>query len=182
MITLEQVEKLREKTNVSFEDAKRALDACEGDMLDAVIWLERQGLLDAPASGGEYKTPRPLVQPTPQDGKKDSQRGENFRESCARLLKWCVKWIGKANNNFLEVRRKDELILELPVSVLVLLLVFLFWVTLPLIIAGLFLGCRYTFRGEELGREDVNRVMNKAADAAQNVTNEPKGEDGDNAK
>ncbi len=32
-----------EKCGVSYEDAKAALDACDDNVLDAIIWLEKQG-------------------------------------------------------------------------------------------------------------------------------------------
>ena len=41
MDRLEKVEKIRKKTGVSFEDAKTALDAADGDVLDALVWLEK---------------------------------------------------------------------------------------------------------------------------------------------
>ena len=42
-ITLEQVEKLRAHANVSYEDARAALEATGGDMLEAIIRLEKEG-------------------------------------------------------------------------------------------------------------------------------------------
>ena len=80
------------------------------------------------------------------------------------------------NRNRFEVRRNDELLLEVPVTVLVLLLIFAFWVCIPLLVIGLFAGCRYAFSGEELGRESVNSAMNKAADMAEKVKEEVTGE------
>ena len=43
MEKLEKVEVIREKCGVSYEDAKAALDACDDNVLDAIIWLEKQG-------------------------------------------------------------------------------------------------------------------------------------------
>ena len=48
---------------------------------------------------------------------------------------------------------------SLPVAVVIILAVVAFWITLPLLLVGLFLGCRYRFAGPELGRESVNEVM-----------------------
>ena len=36
-VTLEQVEQLRAHAAVSYEEARRALEACDGDLLDALI-------------------------------------------------------------------------------------------------------------------------------------------------
>ena len=54
MTELEKVEKLREKANVTFAEAKEALNNSGGDILDALIYLENQGKVTVPASGGFY--------------------------------------------------------------------------------------------------------------------------------
>jgi len=50
-INIEQVEKLKELADVSYEDAKQALEQCNGDLLEAVIYLEKQGKVKAGSVG-----------------------------------------------------------------------------------------------------------------------------------
>lgn len=38
-ITLEKVDMIRERTGVSYEKAKEALEVCEGDVLEALIYI-----------------------------------------------------------------------------------------------------------------------------------------------
>ena len=38
-----KVEKLVDITGASYEDVKNALNACNGDMIDAVVYLEKLG-------------------------------------------------------------------------------------------------------------------------------------------
>jgi hypothetical protein len=40
-ITLEKVDKVRERTGVGYSEAKEALEACEGNVVDAIIHLEK---------------------------------------------------------------------------------------------------------------------------------------------
>ena len=47
MEDFEKIEKLRERANVTYEEAKEALNAANGDLLDAMIYLERQGKVKA---------------------------------------------------------------------------------------------------------------------------------------
>ena len=47
-ITLEQVERLREKADVSYGQAKAALEYSGGNLLDALIYLEEQGVIPRP--------------------------------------------------------------------------------------------------------------------------------------
>ena len=42
MEQFEKVEKLREKTGVSYEDAKKALEEHDWDMLEAIVALENE--------------------------------------------------------------------------------------------------------------------------------------------
>jgi len=86
--------------------------------------------------------------------------------------------IAKGNAHRFEVRRNDEVIVSVPLTVLALLLILAFWVVVPLIIIGLFFGCRYFFRGPDLEKTGVNKVMGAAADAAEGLKKDIKeGED-----
>jgi hypothetical protein len=82
MATLEQVEKLRERTNVSYDEAKAALAAANGDLLDAVIRLEKEGRLNPPANGGYYsneKTDGQSAGQAPAAGGKTNIKAKAFR-------------------------------------------------------------------------------------------------------
>ena len=172
MASVETVEKLRERANVSYEEAGAALDSCGGDLLEALIMLEKQGKVNAP-SGGDYssknETRETQLVKTPQA---ENEKGESFSEMMNRFFKWCGKIIHKGNTNFFEVWRENKKILTVPVTVLILLLIFAFWVTLPLMVIGLFMSCRYSFQGGSVGTVNVNDVMGSAADAATTLKNE----------
>jgi hypothetical protein len=55
------------------------------------------------------------------------------------------------------------------VTVLALLIILAFWVTIPLIIIGLFFDLRYRFVGPDFTSDTINNAMNSAADAAENL-------------
>lgn len=55
---------------------------------------------------------------------------------------------------------------------LVLLLLFAFWVIVPILIVGLFFGYSYSFRGEITKAVDLNTAFDKAAEAAESVKKE----------
>ena len=48
MASIEMVDKLRSRTGVTYEEAREALDESENDMLDALIWLEKNGKATPP--------------------------------------------------------------------------------------------------------------------------------------
>ena len=178
MTELEKVEKLREKADVSFAEAKAALDNANGDVLDALIFLESQGKATIPAGGGFFSgagVPAAQKQQHYHQAHKYGEqqppnRGESFSVMMKRFGRFCLKVFQKGNSNFLDATSKGgEHMFSCPVTVLVLLLIFFFWVTVPLLVVSLFLGFRYQFRGEDLGRDSVNMVMDNASNVVEDV-------------
>ncbi|NLA86281.1 MAG: ubiquitin [Clostridiales bacterium] len=173
MATLEQVEKLREKTGVSFEEAKAVLEECNDDLLDAIIYLERQGKVNAPAGGGYYSS-----QYTQEEQEYQANGGccndrragcGSFGESMGKFGRFCARIFNIGNTNYLEAEKRGEVMFSVPVTVLVILLIFFFWVVVPLFILSLFFGFRYRFVGNEMGTEQVNKVMDGASDTAEDI-------------
>lgn len=172
MVTLEQVEKLKERANVSYDEAKAALEATGGDLLEALIYLEKQGKVKAPKGNGFYSSEGETPQRDKEYAYKEeraAQRGESFSGLIKRFGRFCLRLIQKGNRNVFEVLKGNECKASIPVTVLALLLIFAFWVTLPLMIIGLFFGLRYRFRGPDLGKDSVNRAMDSVADATDDV-------------
>ena len=175
-ITLEQVERLREKAPVSYAQAKRALEYSGGNLLDALIYLEEQGAIPR-EEGAYYSTkgetappppPRDGPAPDPEQGKKKQKRNGVLvvspkKGSGKKLLPTLRRWLV---DNELEIWRRDKPVTALPVLILALLVIFVYYLTIPLLILGLFLGFRYRFSGPDLEREEINSVMGTVADTA----------------
>ncbi|MEG1558145.1 MAG: DUF4342 domain-containing protein [Oscillospiraceae bacterium] len=160
----ELVEKLVEKTGVSYAQANEALEKNNGDILDAIIWLEAEGMTQK--ASASYSTKRG----EPNSGV-DSDR---FKSSVKSFGECLCSVIDKGNSNTLEIYRRGERKLSVPVTVFVILLIIGFWFVLPLMIVGLFFEFRYSFKGAELGSDKVNDAMGKATDIADSIKTEIK--------
>lgn len=177
MVTLEQVERLRDKAKVSFEDAKAALEASDGDLLNAIIYLEKQGKVAAPSAGGYYSSQSaPTKEKTLPEEKERKRSGESFSDMMRRFGRFCGMLLDKGNHNYLEASRAGNPVFSVPVTVVAILLIFFFWMIVPLFILSLFFGFRYSFRGSDLGRESVNRVMDGASDTVEELKRSINGE------
>ena len=178
MTDLEKVEKLRERADVSFAEAKEALEHSGGEVLDALIYLESIGKATVPAGGGFFsgdgsayhaEAEAQASQWQPGTGGGENRRGETFSEMMKRFGRFCLKVLNMGNSNFLDGVKGGNLMFSCPVTALVLLLIFFFWITVPLFVLSLFFGFRYRFRGADLGRDYVNRVMDSASDMVDDV-------------
>ena len=179
-ITLELAQRLRAETGVSYAQAKQALEYSGGNLLDAIIYLEEQGVI--PRQEGAYFSTRSETPPPPpgaeeallplgeKRGKKEKREkkpaavpARRDRGSGGAVFATLRRWLIE---NELEIWRGERPVTALPVLILVLLVFFAYWLVLPVLVLGLFFGFRYRFSGPDLEREDLNGVMGSVADTA----------------
>ncbi len=134
----EMIEKLHSQAGVSREDAEDALRRSSWDMLDALTLLEKEGKIapltssmtttDSSSAGYEKVAP-------------SAQSSGGFWQRFSAKLKEIVLF--SLNHSFI-IRRRGNIILNLPVLVMVILVVCAFEVSLAALLVGLFLDCQYS--------------------------------------
>lgn len=138
----------------------------ETDTAEDAVEAEAQAATDAQAAAdvSDAKAAEPIDKAARARDKK--RRRNQALKSAGEHIR---RLIACGNRNRFEVRKDGKSVLELPVTVLALALVCAFWVCVPLLVVGLFTGCRYSFGGRELGRAGINDALARAADAADRV-------------
>ena len=168
MDEFDKIEKLRQRANVSFEEARDALAACEGDLLDAMVYLERLG---------HAKAPEQSTYSTNTDEKKSYEnvpdvvvrsQSENsdpsFWDQLGHLLKTAFR---KSVDNYLVVSHKNEEKFRIPILLLVIILIFFNFGIIVAIVISLFFDVRYSFTGKD-DLSSVNRMIDEAGTKATN--------------
>lgn len=170
MENLEKVEKIREKAGVSYEEAKSALEACDYDMLDALCYLEKLGKI-SPNSTASFSTQTKCSDEFIEAQKKyeNDCKGNTIGDVINKFFDWCGRIIKKSCETTFEVSRNGNRLVAVPVIVLIVLVLFAFWITLPLLIVGMFMDCKYRFLGFESTKIDINEMCDKASDACGNI-------------
>ena len=163
-ITLEQVDVVRERCNVSYAQAKEALEACNGDVLEAIIYIE-------------------------QNQKKENENSETkeneyaFNAISMEELKNLIKGlIEKGNVTRIKIKKDDKEILDIPVNAGIAASVIA--ITIPPILVAVVIAAIATQITIEVTKEDgsvdvinkyvtqvANDVKNKASDLADVVKN-----------
>lgn len=162
----EMAELLSKKAGVSLEEARQALAENDWDLLDAMVALERRGRTVVSAvtvdgtNPGEYSEPQPVKNTV----KKESFFTNGFAEIWHYIKRL---WRFSLDTNF-TIHRRGEQIFGVPILVLAVLLLCCFWVVLPLLVIGLFVGCKYRFEGKK-GAEAANRAMEKLDGVVENI-------------
>ena len=147
MDNLEKVERIREKTGVSYEDAKVALEASNNDMLDAIVYLEKLGKVNAP------KQSQYVTRPEDNHSSEFQQAQENYEKSCKKSTfgekvdgfgEWIKKVVKRGCEIKFNVDRFEERVFSVPLIALVVIMIFAFWLVGILLIVGLFFDYKYS--------------------------------------
>lgn len=174
-ITFQQVETLVQKSGVTYTEAKQALEHTGGDLLEALLYLEKLGRSNTVGQGGFYSTqPKHsaaadalVLTQTAQKHPGSARRGP---DRLGELWRAFLDLLQRVLTNQFEVWRRDRMTTSMPILVLILLAVFFPWITGPVLLVGLIFGYRYRFSGPDLNRESVSRVMDQVSETVADVT------------
>ena len=145
MITIEQVEYLKSKANISYEEAKGLLEKYNGDMLEAVTELERAGKIGKGKSVPKEKTP-------------------------VSSIKGLFK---KGYENRLVIKRKEDVIANLSINFTLLTFLIAGHFAFFTFLIILFMGYKISFKNETSGEKkcDMNEFFEKAKTNVADVVN-----------
>ena len=161
----EMVEKLRQKANVSYEEAKAALEDSDWDILDALVLLESEGKMkenDARAAESAAQENKSYDYTT----KKGNQVHVDVSSGWTKLWDFVKKMFQKGNTNQFVIHRNGQELLSMPITVLAILALVMWPASVIILFIALFFGARYSFRGPDIGSK-VNSAMDKAANMVQ---------------
>ena len=172
---LEKVELIREKTGVSYEDARTALEQTDYDVLDAVVLLERQGKTAPRSATGSTASPRDDASTQMVEAQliyENDTRRVGFEEKLNRLFAWIQSLLRRSIDIKLVATKHGAPAFSIPLLLVILLLVLAFWIVLPLLVISLFFDIRYHFEGIGSITVDLNDLSQKASDTAEHIKRE----------
>ncbi len=132
MTRQEQIDIIRTKTPVSREEANEALDKTQGELLSALLLLEKN---QRESLGNQTATTLKEHSQNPSQGQ------DNSFQSLLRL-------VNTSAHSEIWLHKPQVLTKTLPLPLFILFLLFFPWVTLGLTALGLVLGYTYTFEGK----------------------------------
>jgi hypothetical protein len=144
-INLEQIDALRQRANVSYEDAKEALERCNNDIVDALVYLEKQNKLG------------------------QEQIKNNHNSSFKHTIKDLIK---KGNETKFVITKKDNTVLNIPVNVAVIGTVLVTPLAVAGVAAALLTNHNIKFEKPDGGDMEINKVINKVSTAVTTATSQ----------
>ena len=155
-ITLEKVDMVRERTGVTYEKAKQALEASEGDVLEALIYIEKTQ--DASKNEGS-------------EGEFESKAAVSIEE----LKAWIKQIVEKGNVARIKIKKDDAELIDIPVNAGIAAGVVA--IAIPPILAAGVIAAIATKITIEVTKEDgsvevINTQVSKVANDVKNKAND----------
>lgn len=140
-VKLDQIDILRERANVSYQDAKDALEKCNYDIVEALIYLEKENKVKS-KTGGECKN---------------------------KFISRIKSIIQKGNMTSIVIKKDDNVILSLPLTIFVILAIVATPVVAAALILAIFTNHKIRFEKKTGENIDVNGVINNVTCTVNNV-------------
>jgi len=131
-ITIEMIDELKKRANVSFENAKEALEKYNGNLLEALIYLEKHNKIKFAST---------------------SEKNDFFDKLKALII--------KGNNTRFIISKSERTVLNLSLTVTILIGAVTFHVSAIALIIGLITGYKFKFEKNNGEDMKVNKVLNK---------------------
>lgn len=136
-VRLENIDELRRRTNVSYEEAKEALEMSNDDMIEALVYLERQNKIRVSVNTTENKS------------------------SFWSMVKGIIK---KGNETKLMIKKREITILSMPVTAAVIITIIAPYLTAIGLVIALFTGHRIKLEGKHGNLNNINQTLDKVCD------------------
>ncbi|NMC26949.1 MAG: DUF4342 domain-containing protein [Syntrophomonadaceae bacterium] len=142
-VSLELVEMLRERARVSYEEARAALEKCEGDIVEALVYLEQQGKIKPP------------------------QTATICMYGFGEKLK---QWFKACNETKLVVSKNDRIMMDLSLTVVIIVTVFIPPLTVIGLLVALFTGHKIRFERPGSTDMQINKTFDEMSSAATKIS------------
>lgn len=173
------IEKLMEKTNIQYEEAKITLEKNNYNILDAILDLEIGGKVKGPEvsvyytnkfiSSNEEILAFPNANSSRDYNKEDvSGTGAYSRKNFFQVI---GDFIERCNNIFVEISKGEKTYIRFPVTVVALLLFFCFWTVIVSIIISVFFDIEFSVSGEGIdgSKNTINNFSSNLSKKAREV-------------
>lgn len=148
-VSLEKIDLLRSRVNISYEEAKAVLERTNGDLVEALIQFEK-----------ENKT-KPEGSP---------KKASDITSNATSFLRDIIK---KGNNTRLIIKKADKDIINLSMTVSVVASIFAPYI--PIIGIPVAIITKHKVKIEKSNGEDVsiNKVIDKVSTTVNSIVNQP---------
>ncbi|MGE5422994.1 MAG: DUF4342 domain-containing protein [Ignavibacteriales bacterium] len=130
--SLELIEMIRERAHVTYEEAREALESCNDDIIETLVYLEKQGKIKSPPKETETKS--------------------GFFATLKRLIK------ASFETKFV-ISKKNDIVVNLPVAIVLIAAILVPPLAILGLLLALFTGCKIRFEKPGCSDMKINKTF-----------------------
>ena len=142
-ITLEQIDLLRKRANVSYKEAKEALEKCGGNIVEALAYLEEENKLKP---------------------EKECCGHSSFFQKFKNI-------VGKLNKIGFTISHDEKTKLDIPLTIALILSIVALPISMAMLLLALFTGCKIRFHKSNGEECSINKNIENISNTVSNLTN-----------
>lgn len=131
-ITLEQIDSIMQRANVSYSEAKEALEQCGGDTVEALLLLEKAN----------------KVKPQAESSSQTHSHKDN-----------CKGFFERLNATSFILRKENTTIIDVPLTIAILAFIFCCYISIVGLVIALILGYKLEIKGENTVADKINSTI-----------------------
>ena len=139
-VSLDKVDLIRERANVSYEEAKYALEKTSGDIVEALIYLEQDE---------KIRKERVSI------GQKVNEHGSTFGERIKEFVR-------EIHSHSFIIEKNSESVINIPSTIAILLLLFAFPMSVIALFAAILMGCKIVIKKKNGAKLDLKKKIDDA--------------------
>lgn len=154
------IDKLKNIENINYSQASEALNNSDWDILDAVIYLEDRGIIEKPEisafSTKDSRKEKIDIKDEKQYSDDDNNKKGLFEKIC--------NLFDIGNNIFLKLNKQGKDLIAIPLTAVVVIMIFFIYGIIPLIIISYLFNIELHLedsRGHSLEIDEVNNILSK---------------------
>ena len=144
-ISLELIEQVRARANVSYAEAKEALEKCNAEVVEALIYLEQQNKIKEPPSGTGSK------------------------KGCCDTVKKLLK---ASNETKFVISKNGNTVINLPLTIVILVTVFVLPLTVVGLLVAVFSNHKLRLERPDGENMKINKTLDDISAAASKVSDQ----------
>ncbi len=154
-VTLENIEKIIDRTKVSYKEAKDMLEACDGDVVEAIVRIEQN------------------MSKSAEDAQKEKQESFDAKKSAfeAQLKFWgnqAVKVLKKMMHIKVIWKKEDRALLELPLLIVAIVALWTLPISLIALVVPFFFGIKLQIHRENGKVTDIDEWIKNHSNSTKN--------------
>lgn len=164
----EMIEELVKKADITNEEARKVLEECNWDLLDAIILLERQGKIQNRAAKETI-----ILEKNETNNEKNNEQAKEesggIGEVIGRVFRFIGKIFKKGNETYFVAAKEKEKPIKISLTVFIILSCIAFWFVGIILVVGLFTGYKYSLFSPKNNYNKVNDILGKVSKSAEDI-------------